>query len=328
MNFLRRIVAGAVIALTPMLASAQSPARAESFPNRPVTWIVPYAAGGGSDIVARAVAAQMSQILGQSVVIENRPGASTTIGASAVARASADGYTVGTADVATLALNRHLMPRLPYAPLTDFTFIGGVANLPYLLVVNPALPVNSIGELLTLARKEPGKLAYGTSGPGGGAHVAMELLQQRTGTRFLFAPYKGAAPAMQDLMAGHIQFALIDTGSAMQHIRSGKVRVIAVSMPERLASLPQVPTFAEAGVANFVAYSWQGLIAPKSVPEPVVSRLGEALARALASDKVQKTLDTVGVEPAPASSEKFEALVRQQDALWGGVIRDANIKLE
>ncbi|MEF7614043.1 tripartite tricarboxylate transporter substrate binding protein [Aquincola sp. MAHUQ-54] len=325
MNKRRFLTTLAALAATasPLLAGA-----ADNYPAGPVRWVVPYAAGGGTDVIARTLAAPVALALGQTIVVDNKPGANTMLGAQEVSRAKPDGLTVGSADNATLALNQHLYAKLPYNPERDFEFVGGFARFPYALLVHPDVPARTLKELLELARKEPGKLSYGTPGTGGPNHVAMELLQQRTGTRFTHVPYRGAAPGLQDLMGGQIQFMLVDTASSQAYVKAGKLRALAVSYPKRLAAFPDVPTFAEAGVADFSAFSWQGLIAPAGTPKPLITRLNKELVQALSTEAVQRKLADLGVEPAPSSPEEFAALVREQAGLWGKVIRDAQIRLE
>lgn len=296
--------------------------------SRPIQWIVPYAAGGGTDIVARTVAQALGPALGQTLVVENRPGANTAIGAAAVAQAAPDGHVIGSADNATLALNPHLFPKLAYAPERDFVCVGGLARFPYALLVHPSLAVQTFREFIDTGKSRPGALSYGTPGLGGPNHVAMELLQQRTGARYNHVPYKGAAPGLQDLVAGQIQFMLVDTASSMPFIKAGRLRALAVSMPQRLAVLPEVPTIAEAGLPDFEAFSWQGLIAPAATPAATVERLSTELMKAVKSEAVGRRLAEIGVEPAPATSAEFTRLVRAQAAMWGDVIRRANIRLE
>ncbi len=298
------------------------------YPTKAIQWIVPYPAGGGTDIVARTVAQAMGPALGQTLVVENKPGANTAIGAAAVAQGAADGHVLGSADNATLALNQHLFPKLVYAPEKDFAFVGGLARFPYALLVNPSVPLQSFREFIEAGKSRPGTLSYGTPGLGGPNHVAMELLQQRTGARFNHVPYKGAAPGLQDLVAGQIQFMLVDTASSMPFIKAGKLRALAVSMPQRLAVLPEVPTVAEAGLPGFEAYSWQGVIAPAATPAVVIERLSAELMKAVRSEAVVRRLAEIGVETAPASSAEFTRHVQAQAAMWGEVIRKAGIRLE
>lgn len=321
MKYYRKLLASALVCVLPVLAHASD------YPDRSISWVVPYAAGGGTDVVARTLANEMSKSLGQPIVVENKPGANTAIGASQVARAQADGYTVGSADNATLALNQHLFPQLTYSPASDFEYVGGLARFPYVLVTNPGLPVDSLQDLLALAKEKPGAVSYGSPGMGGPNHVAMELLQQRTGTEFLHVAYRGAAPVMQDLLAGQIQFALIDTASSMQYIQSKRLRPIAVSTENRLASLPDVPTFTQAGVAGFIAFSWQGMIVPKNTPTPIIEKLNSALNIAMSSEKVDEALAAMGVERAPTTPTEFRQFVEDQDKLWGNVITEARISL-
>jgi len=321
MKTYRKLLMGALACMLPLAGHTAD------YPDRSISWIVPYAAGGGTDVVARALANEMSKSLGQSIVIENKPGANTAIGASQVARAPNNGYTVGSADNATLALNQHLFPKLTYTPASDFEFVGGIARFPYVLVVHPSLSGNSVMDLIKMAKEKPGAISYGSPGMGGPNHVAMELLQQRTGVEFLHVAYRGAAPVMQDLIAGQIQFALIDTASSMQYIQSKRVRPIAVSTEKRLASLPDVPTFTEAGVADFIAFSWQGMIVPRGTPAPIIEKLNAALNTALSSEKVNDTLSAMGVERSPTTPDEFRQFVSGQDTLWGKVISEAKISL-
>lgn len=303
-------------------------AQAQSFPSQPMRWIVPYPAGGGTDVVARMLGQSMGQGLGQSVLIDNKPGAGTMIGGDFVAKAKSDGYTIGTVDTSTVALAPHLYAKVPYKPEKDFVYIGGTTRFPFVMVVNPSVPAKNLQELIALARKRPGELKYATPGPGGPNHLGMELLQRKTGTQMLHVPYKGDAPALQALLAGDIDMYLVNTAASLQFIRSGKVRPIALSMGKRSSVLPDVPTFAEAGMADFESYSWQGLAAPAGTPPAVVARLNAELNKALASEDIQRKLGELGIEPSPTTPEEFSALVKSQSALWGGVIRTANIKLE
>ena len=320
----RARLAAAVLAA----GTALAPAHAQSYPNQPVRWVVPYPAGGGTDVVARMLGQSMGQALGQSILIDNKPGAGTMIGGDLVAKAKADGYTVGTVDTSTVALAPHLYAKVPYKPEQDFAFIGGTTRFPFVLVVNPDVPARNLQELLALARKTPGGLKYATPGLGGPNHLGMELLQRKTGTQLLHVPYKGDAPALQALIAGDIDMYLVNTAASLPHIRSGRLRPIALSMTKRSAVLPDVPTFAEAGVPDFESYSWQGLAAPAGTPPAVVARLNRELNQSLASADIRRKLDELGIEPTPTTPEEFSALVKSQAALWGGVIRAANIKLE
>ena len=320
----RKLTLGALsLAAMPWRAQAQA-----AYPNAPVRWIVPFPAGGGTDVVARLLGQAMGKALGQAVVVENKPGAGTMIGGDTIARAAADGYTVGTVDVSTVALAPSLYAKVPYKPEKDFSWIGGTTVFPFVLVVHPDVAARNLGELLALARARPGELKYATPGAGGPNHLGMELLQRTAGIKLLHVPYRGDAPALQDLMGGQVELYLVNTAASLPYIRAGKLRPIAVSMARRSAVLPDVPTFAEAGVPNFEAYAWQGLAAPAGLPPAIVQRLNTELNRALATDEVKQRLADMGVEPSPTTPEAFARHVAQQAAQWGGVIRAAGIQLE
>mgnify|MGYP003577836548 CR=1 FL=1 len=322
MRSIRRWMAGLAVASLAGAASAQA------FPTQPLRWIVPYPAGGGTDVVARTLAHEMQQSLGQPIAVDNRPGANTIVGADVIAKSKGDGYTIGSADNATLALNQSLYAKLPYDPGKDFVVVGGIARFPYVMLVGPKVDARNLQELLERARKAPGSVSYGTPGLGGPNHVAMEQLQQRTGVSMTHVAYRGAAPALQDLLAGQIDCMLVDTGSSMPHIKAGKLRALAVAYDRRLSPVADVPTFAEAGVKDFSAFSWQYLIAPASTPRPVVERLGAALAQALEQEPVRRKLAELAIEPAPAFSAEASRFVAGEAQRRGAVIRTANIKLD
>ena len=297
------------------------------YPDRPIRWIVPFPAGGGTDVVSRLIAQPMGKALRQNFVVDNRPGAATMIGAEVVANAKPDGYTVGTVDVSTVALNPSLYADVRYNPATDFEYIGGTARFPFVLVVNSSIPVNNLQELIALAKEKPGKLTYATPGLGGPNHLGMALFQQKAGVALLHVPYKGDAPALQDLIGGQVDMYLVNTAASLPYIQSGKVRAIALAMASRSDALPDVPTFAEAGVPDFEAYAWQGLAAPAKTPKAVVDQLSAALQTALADEAVKQRLKEMGVEPFPRTPDEFAAHVKAQGALWGDIIRKADIRL-
>ncbi|WP_353154415.1 tripartite tricarboxylate transporter substrate binding protein [Pollutimonas bauzanensis] len=297
------------------------------YPDRSVRWIVPFPAGGGTDVVSRLLAQPMGGALGQTFVVDNRPGAGTMIGAEAVANAKSDGYTIGTLDVSTVALNPSLYDQVRYNPATDFEYIGGTARFPFVLVVNLSVPVNDLQELIDLAKKMPGKLTYATPGLGGPNHLGMELFQQKAGVKLLHVPYRGDAPALQDLIGGQIDMYLVNTAASLPYISSGKVKAIAIAMKMRSDALPDVPTFSEAGVPEFEAYAWQGLAAPAGTPKPIVAQLSRELRSALADDGIKQRLADMGVEPFSLSPDEFTAHVQAQGKLWGEIIRKAGIRL-
>lgn len=309
------------------LSLAAGTAAAQSWPAQPIRWIVPYPAGGGTDVVARTVASGLEKPLGQTIVVENRPGAATIIGATAIAQAEANGYMVGTADSGTLAFNPSLYAKLSYDP-SKFTYIGGIAKFPLLLAVNVNSPFKTVDDVLQAAKKEPGKLSAASAGAGSPHHLALELFKQRTNANVLHVPYKGAAPAVQDLLGGQVDLMFIDLASGLPNVKAGKLRVLAAATPERVAALPDVPTMAEQGVPNFTAYAWQGLVGPAGLPEPVVKKLAADLEATLKSPAVSQKILDMGVIPMPLSSQEFKAYAEQERAAWADVIKKAGLKLE
>jgi len=317
----KRLLALAALSLAAGAASAQS------WPAQPIRWIVPYPAGGGTDVVARTVASGLEKPLGQTIVVENRPGAATIIGATAIAQAEANGYMVGTADSGTLAFNPSLYAKLSYDP-SKFTYIGGIAKFPLLLAVNVNSPFKTVDDVIQAAKKEPGKLSAASAGAGSPHHLALELFKQRTNANVLHVPYKGAAPAVQDLLGGQVDLMFIDLASGLPNVKAGKLRVLAAATPERVAALPDVPTMAEQGVPNFTAYAWQGLVGPAGLPEPVVKKLAADLEATLKSPAVSQKILDMGVIPMPLSSQEFKAYAEQERTAWADVIKKAGIKLE
>lgn len=317
-----RILAATLLATT-LGVHAQS-----SFPTQPVKWVVPYAPGGTTDVIARQLAVRMGQDLGQPVIVDNKPGAASIIGATFIARSAPDGYTVGTADSGTLAFNPAMYSSLSYNAEKDFSFIGGLGRMPLVLAVHPAFPAKNVQEFLALARKTPGTISSGSSGPGSPLHVALELFKQRTQTDILHVAYKGSAPAIQDLMAGQVNSMFVDLPPSLSMIKAGKVRVLAVATPQRLAILPDVPTMAEAGVSGFEAYAWQGFVGPAKLPTAVVDRLNKDLVAALKNPETRAKLEEIGIQSMPMTPQQFADFTHSEQKLWSGVIKAANIRLD
>lgn len=317
----RRLLALAALSLAATAATAQS------WPTQPIRWIVPYPAGGGADVVARTVASGIEKPLGQTIVVENRPGAATIIGATAISQAEPSGYVIGTADSGTLAYNPTLYAKLAYDP-SKFTYIGGIAKFPLLLAVNVNSPYKTVDDVIQAAKKEPGKLTAASAGAGSPHHLALELFKQRTGANLLHVPYKGAAPAIQDLLGGQVDVMFIDLAAGLPNVKAGKLRVLAAATPEHVAVLPDTPTMAEQGVSDFTAYAWQGLVAPGGLPEPVVKKLSAELDAALKSPAVSQKMLDMGVIPMPLSAQEFKAYADKERTAWAEVIKKANIKLE
>ena len=317
-----------LVSLAAVAAPGAAMAQTAPYPVNPVKWIVPFPAGGGTDVVARLLGNAMAGPMGQSFIIENRPGAGTMIAGDAIARSPADGYTIGTVDVSTVALAPHLYSKVPYKPGKDFSYVGGANVFPFVLVVRPELKVTNLQQLLQMARTKSGGMSYATPGAGGPNHLGMELFQKKTGVKLTHVPYRGDAPAIQDLLGGQVDMYLVNTAASLPYIRAGKLLPIAVSMAKRIDVLPNVPTFIEQGVPDFESYAWQGLAAPAGTPPAVIQRLNAELTKALASDEVKTKFQDMGIVPFPMTAEAFTRHVNEQSAQWGSVIQAAGIKLD
>lgn len=322
---LRRRLLAAALAV-PVLAPW--PAVAAGFPERPVEWVVPYAAGGGTDVVARVLSEPMGKALGQAVVISNKPGAATNIGADAVARAKPDGYTLLTGDTGTLAANPYLYSKLSYSAEKDFAPVGLLVRFPMLLVVNSQLPIKNYAEFQAWVKAQPGGATYSTPGAGSPHHLATELLRARSHLNFVHAPYRGAAPAVQDVVGGQIPFMFVDTASGLQHVQGGKIRAIAVASPQRLAVLKDVATLDEQGVKGFEAYAWQGVVVPAATPKDRIATLAKALNGALAAPEAKARLEAMGLEVTPSTPEAMADYTRAERAKWSQVIKASAIQLD
>lgn len=319
---MNRLIAIAAIAI----ALAHPDAGAQSaFPNRPIRIIVPAAPGGTVDILSRAVSQKLSEGLGQSVVVENKPGASTNLGNDFVARAPADGYTLLMSGI-TLSTNSHLYAKLTYDPQKDFAPITLIATSGNVLVVNPALGVSNVRELIALAKTKPGRLHYGTPAVGATGHLAGEMFNAMAGVKLTQVPYKGAAPALTDLIAGQIEMTFDNIPAAIAHIRSGKLKALAVTSATRSAILPDVPTVAESGVPGYDISAWFGLVAPVRTPSEVINKLHAESVKALASKEVRDRFAQLGFEPIGNSPAAFAKLIETDLLRFGKIIRDAGIK--
>ena len=303
------------------------PAQAQTYPGRPITWIVPYSPGGGTDFVARTVSIEMGKRLGQAVVVDNRPGAATIVGAQLAARAAPDGYTVFHADNGSLVFNPALYTKLPYKP-GDFAPIGLMARFPLLLVSNPATGYASAKAMIDAAKADPNKLQFASPGAGGPHHLAMELIKSRAGFEAVHVPYKGAAPAVQDVMSGQVAVMMLDTAAAMPQLKGGKLKALAVASAKRLPQFPDVPTFKELGIDGVEVYAWQGLVVPAKTPEAVRRKLTAELQQALAAPGVQKALTEFGLEPLSSDAAGMARYIESEAQLWHALIRERGIKLE
>jgi tripartite-type tricarboxylate transporter receptor subunit TctC len=301
-------------------------AKAESYPARPVTLVVPFAPGGGTELLARMLGQRLEQRLDKPFVIENRPGAGGVTGALAVARAAADGYTILMAPAPVMAINVTLHKKLPYDPATDFVPLALLVASPYVLVVTPALPVQSVAELIALAKQQPGRLAYASAGPGTPHHLFPELLKSMTGIAMTHVPYRGSVPALTDVAAGHVQLMFSDVPPARGLIAEGKVRALAVSTKERVAVLPGVPTIAESAVPGFDAASWQMVVAPAGTPRHTVERLHGEIRSIMAQPDVKEQIAKQGLLPVDTPSvANLQVFVKTEIARWGAVVQQAGI---
>ena len=307
---------------------AQAQTQASWPGEQPLRWIVPYPAGGGTDVLARTVAEAMRQTLGQQIAVDNRPGAATNIGAQLVATAKPDGYTFMSADNAVLAFNEHLFSKLPFNPEKDFTYVGGISRFPLALVVPPGFEAQTLKDFIAYAKAHPGKLNYASPGNGSPHHLAMEMFKLRTGTFITHIPYRGAAPAMQDVMGGQVQCMFLDLAAGLPVIQAGKVRALAIGSAQRATQLPNVPTLAEGGVKNSEVFAFQGILAPAGLPSATTGRLNAELNKALASDAVKKRMADFSMEALPGTPEQFKAFARAESKRWGEIIRTVGIKLD
>ncbi|KCB42122.1 Bug family tripartite tricarboxylate transporter substrate binding protein [Bordetella hinzii] len=322
---LRKVAALAAGLTLSILAGA---ANAAGYPERPIEWVVPYPAGGGSDIVARTLSEPMARELKQTLIISNKPGAATAIGADYAARAKADGYVMLTGDTATLAANPSLYPKLAYQPQRDFDAVGLMTRFSMILVVHPSVPVRTYAEFLAWAKEQKDGVPYATPGSGSPHHLATELLRARTGLHLVHVPYRGAAPAVQDVVGGQVPMMFVDSATGMQYIASGKLRPIAVASDKRPAGFPQVPTLIESGLDGFEAYAWQGLVVPKGTPSDIVATLNRALQDALAQPAVRERFAAMGLETLPGTPQTMASYAAEEQAKWAKVIKEAGITVD
>ena len=314
------------LALACVLASVS--AVGAGFPEKPVTLVVPFPPGGATDAIARIVATAMSQRLRQTVIVDNKAGAGTAIGAGAVAKAGADGYTLLISSNTTFTVNPALKSKLPYDAQTSFEGVGLIGTSPLVLLANPSLPANNVRELVALARAQPGKLAYASFGNGTTSHFAGEMFKVVTGTELLHVPYKGSAPAMTDLIGGQVQLSFDTNVAALPMLRAGKVKAIAVTSPKRSPSLPQVPTVAEAGYPEYEMVPWIAIVAPRGLPPAAQKALGQALAESLADAAVRGDLEKAGVDVGYQPGSFYDARVAKELPLLRAYVHKAKIPVE
>ncbi|CAN7739979.1 tripartite tricarboxylate transporter substrate binding protein [Pseudorhodoferax sp. LjRoot39] len=321
----RSLLAVAAATATALVAG---PAAAQAYPSKPITMIVPFSAGGTTDILARIVGQALSTELGQSVVIDNRAGAGGNIGGQLAARAPADGYTLFMGTVGTHAINEALYKKMPFNPIKDFAPLSRVANVPNLLVAHPSQPFKTVPELIAYAKANPGKVNFGSSGSGSSIHLSGELFKSMAKVDMVHIPYKGSAPAVNDLLGNQIAIMFDNMPSAIQHVRAGKLRPIAVTTAKRSPELPDVPTIAESGVPGYEATSWFGLFAVAGTPAPIVTQLSKALVKVLNQPDVKAKIVAQGGEVVAETPEQFAAFIKAETAKWGKVVKESGASVD
>jgi tripartite-type tricarboxylate transporter receptor subunit TctC len=325
----RMLQAAAALAAAGMLATPlQGAAQMQDYPARPIRMIVPFAAGGTSDVVARIVSQKLSTLLGQQIVVDNRAGANGNIGTDAAAKSPPDGYTLLTSFDGTMAINPHTYRKLTFDPQKDFVPLMNVGNVPLIFVVHPSVKAQTIQEFIALAKAQPGGLFYSSAGPGSTGHLTGELFASRAGIKMVHVPYKGGAPAVQDVVAGQIQMLVTALPTVEGHLKNGKLRVLAVSSASRMPSLPDVPTLAESGLPGFNVLSWYGIFAPAGTPRPIVDRLNAELRKAVVDPEVAERFKALGIEPLGGSPEDFAKTLREDTQRWAAVVKEAAISLD
>jgi tripartite-type tricarboxylate transporter receptor subunit TctC len=303
-------------------------AQAQTYPNRPITLVIPFAPGGSTSVVGRGVADKMGDLLGEKVIVDNRPGAGGTVGTKAVAKSAPDGYTLLLGYTGTLAIGPSLFKNAGYDPRKDFAPIGMIGNAPNSLVVHPSFPAKSVAELIAYAKANPGKVNFGSAGAGTASHITGEYFARSAGITLVHVPYKGTGPAMTDLLGGHIPMAFAPIPASHANIAAGTLRGLAVTSTTRSSLLPEVPTIAESALPGFDASLYYGLVAPAGTPQPIIDKLNKALREALASDVVKKQLALDGTEITPGSPEDYAAFIDKDEKKWAGLVKASGVEQE
>ena len=324
-RWLFRFACGFVVVFA---AAAWAQPNLSPYPSKPIRIVVPFPAGGTTDVLARAAAQKLTESLGQPVVVDNRPGAGGNIGAELVAKSAPDGYTMLMGTVGTHAINASLYPKMPYDHVRDFAPVILVAGVPNVLVVNPSLPVNSVQELIAYGKANPGKLNFASSGNGTSIHLSGELFKTMTGVQMAHIPYKGSAPAIQDLAGGQVQLMFDNLPSALPLIKAGRLKALAVTSKTRAAVLPDVPTVAESGLPGFEASSWFGLLAPAGTPQPVIAKVNAEIAKWLATPEAKEKLLAQGANVAGGTPEDFARHIAAETAKWQKVVKESGAKID
>jgi tripartite-type tricarboxylate transporter receptor subunit TctC len=316
------------IALLALFFAAATAAQAQAWPTKPIKYIVPFAAGGTTDILARMIGAKLAESLGQPVVVENRPGAAGSLGVEMLAKSPPDGYTIGGGTVSSHGLNVTLYPKLPYDPVKDFTPVTMLATLPNMLVVHSTIPANNVQELIAFLKANPNKHSFGSAGNGTSQHMSGELFKTLTGVQMQHIPYKGSGPMMADLLAGTISMSFENITTAYPPVKQGRLKALAVTTAKRSFVAPDVPTMQEVGLPGYDITSWQALFAPAGLPRPILDRLYAETAKALKAPDVAKRLEELGLDPGGMRPEELGALVRSDIPRLGKIVKDSGAKVD
>lgn len=303
-------------------------AQTPDYPTKPIRMVVTFPPGGSTDAVVRMLVPRLNEKLGQQVVVDNRPGAGGNIGLTAVARAPADGYTLGVGAAGGLSANVSLYTQMPFDPVKDFRPVTMLAAIPFVLIGHPSVAAKTQRELITLAKATPGKLSIGHGGNGTAMHLSAQLFGQMSGTQFVEVPYRGSGPAALDVLAGQVPLAIVDLPSALQHIKAGKLIAYAVTSPQRLPMLPDVPTVSESGLTGYDSTGWFGVVAPAGTPAPVIARLNAEITAALNDNEIKTSMRNLGVEPAPGTAAEFETYIKSETVKWARVIKTSGTKID
>lgn len=323
-SFIRALAA--VLAAGSVLAVQAQPAA--PYPNKPIRVVVTFPPGGSTDAVVRMLVPRLNEKLGQQVVVDNRPGAGGNIGLAVVAKAPPDGYTLGVGAAGGLAANVSLYPQMPFDPVKDFKPVTMLAAIPFVIIGHPSLGAKTQKELIALLKSQPGKLSIGHGGNGTAMHLTAQLFAQMADVKMVEVPYRGSGPAALDVLSGQVPLAVVDLPSALQHIKAGKLTAYAVTSPNRLPMLPDVPTVAEQGLPGYDSTGWFGVVAPAGTPAPIIARLNAEITAALNDNEIKASMRNMGVEPAGSSAEEFEAYIKSETQKWAKVIKAAGTKIE
>ena len=324
----RRFRIAAVLALAALASGAALVASAQTYPSKPIRLVVPFPPGGSLDVVARAIGQKLTEAWGQPVIIDNRPGAGGNIGADLVAKSAPDGYTILEGALSTHAVNVSLYSRMPYDPVRDFAPITLVAVTPNVLVLNPSVPANSVKELIAYAKANPGKLSFGSGSNGSAGHLAGELFKMEAGVDMVHVPYKGAAPAMQDLLSGQIQLMFDNLANSMQQVRAGKLKALAVTTEHRSALVPELPTLSEAGLPGFDISTWWGFMAPAGTPKEIIVKWNAEVTRILSTPEMKAFFAQQGAEPAPMAPDAFGAMIQREIVKYAKIVKASGAKVD